>query len=280
MRKADLPNQPRWKRVLKSVGRIFQLLFLILFFCGGGAYCWNPQKIHLFKKKPMGAQKVDPDSATLFSKGHRVTIVVGHPDDAEFFISGALCKLDEAGAKLTLIVVTDGDKSFYPPFTTNVEENRKVRHAEQIEASSGYHANVVFLGGPDGRYDPDEPNLRAKLKAEIDKTKPETLIAFEPEYLPTVQHRDHENSGRATLELAKNTSASWILLFASTANNFYTDTSKYWDKRAELVAVHKSQVSGEKLEWVRGTLLDREMNDGVQGGCELAEGFRAVKLKD
>lgn len=256
------------------------LLFLILFFVGGGAYWWNPQKFHLAKKTPSNFPKVDPDSAALFSVGHRVTVVVGHPDDAEFFISGALMKLHDAGAILTLIVVTDGDKSYYPPFLTDAEENRRVRRLEQAEASSHYDAKVVFLGGPDGRYNPDEPVLRSKLKAAIDDSKPETLIAFDPEYLPTIQHRDHENSGRATFELAKDTSAKWILLFATTAKNYYVDTSKYWDKRAELVAIHKSQFYGSKLELIKGTLLDKEMSDGEQAGCELAEGFRAIKLKD
>jgi LmbE family N-acetylglucosaminyl deacetylase len=280
MRKKEPPTGPRWKRALRSVGRIFLLLFLVLFFVGGGAYWWNPQRIHFRKKTPANFAKVDPDSAHLFSSGHRVTIVVGHPDDAEFFISGALLKLHDAGAILTLVVVTDGDKSYYPPFLTNSEENRRVRHQEQIDASSHYRARVVFLGGPDGRYNPDEPALRAKLKSAIDESKPETLIAFDPEYLPMIQHRDHENSGRATLELASKTTAKWILFFATTAKNYFVDTSKYWDKRSELVSIHKSQFYGEKLERVRGMLYEKEMNDGEEAGSDLAEGFRAIKLKD
>lgn len=253
------------------------MFFLIV----GGAYWWNPQKLHYpVKKAPENFPKVDPDSVKLFAKDTRVTVVVGHPDDAEFFISGALLKLNEIGAKITLIVVTDGDKSFYPPFTTNVLENRRVRRQEQTDASAAYGAKVVFLGGPDGRYDPDEPKLRSKLKAAIDETDPEYLITFDPEYLPQVQHRDHENSGRATLELATQTSAKWILLFATNAKNYYVDTSKYWPERSRIVAIHKSQFYGEKLDWVRGTLFEREMNDGEAAGFELAEGFRAIKLRD
>ncbi len=269
--------EPRWKRALKSAGRM--LLMFLLFV--GGAYWWNPQKLHYPRKRaPANFPKIDPESANLFAKNSKVTVVVGHPDDAEFFISGTLLKLHGAGAKITLIVVTDGDKSFYPPFTTNVEENRRIRRQEQSEASSAYGAKVVFLGGPDGRYDPDEPTLRAKLKSALDKSEPDYIVAFDSEYLPTVQHRDHENSGRAATELAPNTSAKWLLLFATNAKNFYVETTKNWEERSRLIAIHKSQFFGEKLDLIRGTLYEKAMNDGEEGGFELAEGFRAIKLKD
>ncbi len=272
--------KPLWKRLLRSIFRIFTLLFLILFFCGGGFYCWNPQKIH-FKKEPVGVPKTYMGNAgSLFSKDARVTVVVGHPDDAEYFISGVLLKMYDAGTQITLIVVTDGDKSYYPSFLTNAEENRKVRRQEQTEASSHYGAKVVFLGGPDGRYDPNEPTLRKKLEDAMIESKPDAILAFDPEYLPVVQHRDHENSGRAASELALKTSAKAIFFFASTAPNFSVATGDYWSKRSELIAIHKSQFSGEKLERVRSTLMEREFNDGELFGGDMAEAFRAMKLKD
>jgi LmbE family N-acetylglucosaminyl deacetylase len=277
MRKKDPPTGPRWKRVLKSIGRMLLMFVLIV----GGAYWWNPQKLHYPQKQtPENFPKIDPDSPKLFSKATNVTVVVGHPDDAEFFISGTLLKLHEAGAKITLIVVTDGDKGYYPSFLTNVTENRRIRRQEQIDASANYGGQVVFLAGPDGRYDPDEPTLRAKLKAAIDASQPNYLMAFDSEYLPRVQHRDHENAGRATSELAPKTSAQWLLLFSTTAPNYTVDTSKYWAERSRLVAIHKSQFYGEKLYMIRGMLYEKEMTDGEAAGFELGEGFRAVKLKD
>jgi LmbE family N-acetylglucosaminyl deacetylase len=277
MRNKEAPTGPRWKRILKSIGR------MLLMFCAivGGAYWWNPQRLHYpTKKAPANFPQIDPESVRLSIGAPRLTVVVGHPDDAEFFISGTLLKLYEVDVKITLIVVTDGDKSYYPPGFTNVEENRRVRRQEQTAASAEYGAEVVFLGGPDGRYNPDEPRLRAKLKAAIDESNPDYLMAFDSEYLPMVQHRDHENSGRATTELAPGTSARWLLLFATTAPNYTVDTSKYWQKRSELLAVHKSQFSGVKLNLIRGTVYDKEMKDGEAAGFELGEAFRAIKLKD
>lgn len=243
----------------------------------GGIYAWNPQRLHYFAK-PVAIPKLDPDSKSLFTNGTRVTVVVGHPDDAEFYISGSLLKLHEKGAEITLIVVTDGDKSYYPWFLTNAEDNRRARRAEQTKASSAYNATVIFLGGPDGRYDPDEKTLRAKLLSAIQDSKPDYLLAFDDEYVLKVQHRDHENSGRATRELAPQTGARWLLLFATFAPSYWIDTSGTWDKRAELLAVHKSQFYGEKLQLIQGTILDKATTEGEKIGAETAESFRAIPL--
>jgi LmbE family N-acetylglucosaminyl deacetylase len=243
----------------------------------GGLYAWNPQRLHYFAK-PVTLPPIDPESKSLFKKGNRVTVVAGHPDDAEFFISGTLLKLHQAGAAITLIVVTDGDKSYYPSFLTNAEENRKVRRAEQEEASKAYGGKVVFLGGPDGRYDPDEQTLRTKLLAAIQDSRPDYLMAFDDEHVLKVQHRDHENSGRATRELAPQTGAKWLLLFATYAPTYWVDTTGTWDKRAQLLAVHKSQFYGEKLGLIQGTVFDKALTEGEKIGKETAESFRAMRI--
>jgi LmbE family N-acetylglucosaminyl deacetylase len=255
--------------------RILTLLVVVL----GGLYWWNPQKIHYPSKPiPNPNPRVDPDSKQMFAKGTRVTVVAGHPDDTEFYISGTLLKLAKAGAKITIIVVTDGDKGYYPPFTTNVEDNRRVRQAEQVEAGKAYDATVEMLGGPDGRYNPDEPELREKLKQAMIASKPDYMIAFESDYLPRIQHRDHANSGKAASELAKDTSAKWLLLFSTRANNYCVDTTGTWTKREELLAIHKSQFYGERLSRVRAMVMERAFELGEVIGTETAEGFRAVKL--
>lgn len=260
---------PIWKRIARSS--------LMLLGIVGGLYAWNPQRLHYFAKR-VTLPKINPESANLFKKGNRVTVVVGHPDDAEFFISGTLLKLHQAGAAITLIVVTDGDKSYYPWFLTNAEENRKGRRAEQQEASKAYGAKVVFLGGPDGRYDPDEQTLRAKLLSAIQDSQPVYLLSFDDEHVLKVQHRDHENSGRATRELAPQTGAKWLLLFATFAPTYWVDTSGTWDKRAQLLAIHKSQCYGEKLGLIQGTVLDKALTEGEKIGKETAESFRAMRI--
>jgi LmbE family N-acetylglucosaminyl deacetylase len=274
--KKEPAPQPLLKRLFRSALRVVTLTVVVL----GGAYAWNPQKLHYPRRKPpVPNPRIDPESKRLFSAGTRLTVVTGHPDDTEYYISGTLLKLAQAGVKITLIVTTDGDKSFYPPFTTNVEENRRVRRKEQAEAAKAYGASVVMLGGSDGRYDPDEPTLRAKLRDAMIASQPDYVMTFESEYLPTVQHRDHENSGRAASELAKETGAKWLVRFATTADNYYVDTSGTWARREELLAIHASQFYGEKLVRIQGFVMSKAVEDGAEINAETAEGFRVSRLR-
>lgn len=272
MKKRDKKLLTKKQRFFRSLLRIFTAVIIIVV----GVYWWNPQRVHFGNPDQAPVVKHGLTEAAFIKKDAKVTVVVGHPDDAEFFVSGTLLKLYEAGAKITLILLTDGDKGYYPFFLTNAGENRRVRRQEQSKASSAYGANVVFLGGPDGRYDPDEPTLKAKLKQAILDSQPEFLVSFDPDYLPRVQHRDHENSGRATLSLFPETGAKYLLLFASTSPNFVVDTSKFWPKREELLAVHASQFYGEKLEMIKNMVLSRTVDAAEGYDFEFGEAYRVV----
>ena len=134
----------RSKRLLKG----FAFLAVAL----GGLYWYQPQRIDFLPRQaPDPNPPLDPDSAQLFKPGTRVSIVAAHPDDPEFFIGGTLAKLSKAGAKIEIVMCTDGDKGYYPWFMTNAGENRRVRTVEQIDAAKQYNAEVVFLHEPDGR---------------------------------------------------------------------------------------------------------------------------------
>jgi hypothetical protein len=62
------------------------------------------------------------------------------------------------------------------------------------------------------------------------------------------------------------------------APNYWVDTTGTWEKRAELLGVHKSQFYGEKLQLIQGTIFDKATTEGEKIGAETAESFRAVKL--
>jgi LmbE family N-acetylglucosaminyl deacetylase len=275
MKKRDAKVLTRKQKFLRSLLRIFGTVFLILF----GVYFWNPQRVHFGEPKKMPPINHGITEANFIKKDTRVTVVVGHPDDAEFYISGTLLKLHEAGAKITLILVTDGDKGYYPFFLTDAAENRRVRRQEQRDASAAYGAELVFLGGPDGRYDPDEPTLRAKLLEVMKASKPDYVLTFDAECIIRVQHRDHENAGRAATELAGETTAKALLLFAGTSPNFVVDTSKYWPTREKLLAIHKSQFYDDKLEMIKGMVYSRTIDAAEDYKFELGEAYRVVPLR-
>lgn len=97
-----------------------------------GLYRYQPQRFFFFPRPvPEVNPPVDPDSERLFSPKARVAIVAAHPDDPEFYVGGLVTLLGGAGAKMTIVMCTDGDKAYYPRGLTNVEQNRRVRRLEQ-----------------------------------------------------------------------------------------------------------------------------------------------------
>lgn len=221
---------------------------------------------------------VDPDSDKLFSRGIRVAVVTAHPDDAEFYLGGTLTKLGRAGAEIQLIVCTDGDKGYYP--FEDWQRNSRVRQAEQTAASQVWHGRVpVFLGFPDGRSQVNEPMVRA-IQRELENFHPDYLLCFDG-YFPTrLSHRDHRRAGRAAeLAVRRSRLPVWICRFSSVAPNWYSNIEDEWDAKSELLAVHKSQFYGAKLDGIRSRVYDNAEREGQMGGLTLAEGMRVERLK-
>ena len=259
-----------WGARLGRIGFLTAGLLTIL-------YLWNPQKIDLFPKDAPQGPRVTPEEVGLFA-GKRVAVVIAHPDDAEFYISGTLLRLKASGAKLLFVLATDGGKAYYPPFTTDVEANRRVRRQEQLDSAAQYGAEVVFLDAPDGRYVPDATE-QGKLLWALQAFDPQIVLAFDGEYPPRVQHRDHRNSGIATEAVVRRTGAEWLLRFSTHAPNLYVDTSAEWPERERLLAIHRSQFTPDKMPMIANMVRGMSETDGERAGTELAEGFRATRLR-
>src|SRR5271155_1613601 len=100
---------PKAKRHLKRTGLGAGIFALAL----AGLYFYQPQRYDFFPRPaPEPNPPVDPDSKHLFAPGTRVAVVAAHPDDPEFFIGGILTELAKAGAKIAIIMCTDGDKGY------------------------------------------------------------------------------------------------------------------------------------------------------------------------
>ena len=77
-------------------------------------------------------------------------VVVAHPDDAEFMAAGTVAKWARAGASVTYVVVTTGDKGSEDPAMTPARL-AEIREAEQRAAGAILGVNAyVFMGYPDG----------------------------------------------------------------------------------------------------------------------------------
>ncbi len=203
-------------------------------------------------------------------------MVTAHPDDTEFFLGGILTKLGQKHVVINEVVCTDGDKSYY--LWQDAAKNRRIRRAEQILSASASHvSHVHFLAFPDGRLFPRE-DVVDRIHEDILKYNPEYLIAFDGEYPPKQYHRDHLNSGVAAFEAAKGTQVKWALLFATHAANYTVDITDQWDAQQGLIAMHKSQFSGSRLQMVLNMVESNAVEDGERIGVNYGESFRCVRL--
>jgi len=136
-----------------------------------------------------------------FKTYQRCLVLVAHPDDAESWCAGTVARLIDAGACVTYVVCTAGEKGSADP-QARPEEVAKRREAEQREACRRLGvAEVVFLGYPDGGLE-DTAALRGDLVRQIRRFQPDLCLTFDPIYPRPLYtaHRDHRVLGRVALD--------------------------------------------------------------------------------
>lgn len=118
-----------------------------------------------------------------------VLALVPHPDDAEFFAGGLLANLIAEGAKVYLVVASDGRRG---SFEHEAESLAAIRREEALRAAQTLGAEPpIFLGYPDLELDTLPPgSLRAQFIYLIRKYKPHIVVA-EDAFAPFEIHPDH-----------------------------------------------------------------------------------------
>lgn len=268
------PKRPRKRR-----GLIRVIVYGTLIGAFWGFWVWQPWEIDIIERPaPRPNPKIAPEPDRLFSKGTKVLIVTAHPDDSEFYVGGTLAKLRDAGAEIWQVIVTDGDKSYYGPFT-DAASNRKVRREESLEAARSWGGkNLAILGYPDGRLKNGE-RLVERLRVEIEKFQPEYVMAFDFDFPPRMSHKDHRIAGQVMAEaVEKAPSVRWLMRFSTAQPNYVVDISDYWPEKEKMLMIHKSQF-GEKKDRIVGMVQNRAVEDGEIIGTTYGEGFRVIQLK-
>jgi len=257
------------RRIVIGIGVVFVLFGLF--------YAWQPQRFDLVEhapEKPLA--RIPIERTGLFETGKRIVLVTAHPDDEAFYTGGTLFKLKDAGAKVTLIVLTDGDKGYYPFYDS--ESLAKQRQVETREAATRVGIQeVVFFSYPDGRLSYNE-DVVARLAKELRRLEPEIVLGFDPYYWPRVSHRDHRISGEVTRDALQLIGfQGWALYFSTVAPTSAVDVDRTWTQAQDLLAIHKSQFYGEKLKMIQGFVTQHALDTGEKFDLGFAEGFRAVK---
>lgn len=273
-RKKREPLSPEAKRKRLKRRIAFYAGFAALL---GGFYKWQPIRVDLIARKPpVPNPPVDPDSARLFSKGVKIALIQAHPDDSEFYLAPLLLKLKASGAEIHQLVMTDGDKSYY--FWQDNSKLRGIRQQEQREASSHYAQEIQFLGRPDGRLGYQEGNADA-VRQFLEKVQPEYVLAFDNVYWQRRSHDDHRQAGIAAWQAAQGVrSVRWMLLYSTEAPNFVPNVDKTVDAGIQLLATHKSQFSGKKLDFISGMLMSGWYEAAENAGGGYGVPLRAVRL--
>lgn len=256
----------------KRIGIALAVIAILL----GLGYVWQPLRFDLIERRPeRPLPRISVDEIGLFKKGKQIALVTAHPDDEAFYSGGTLYRLQESGAKVTLIVLTDGDKGYYPFFDSNALA--KERQAETREAARRVGIEeVIFFGYPDGRLSFNGDTV-ARLAREIRRLDPEIVMGFDPYYWPRRSHKDHRIAGEVTRDALKQIAfRGWVLYFSTVAPTTAVDVDRTWAQAQDLLAVHKSQFNGEKLGFIQGMVSERALMTGEAFEMGFAEGFRAV----
>jgi LmbE family N-acetylglucosaminyl deacetylase len=128
----------------------------------------------------------------------RVLTIGAHPDDAEFGAGGTLSRWAEAGADITILVITDGSKGSWDP---DEDQDALVarRIAEQRAAADVLGArHCEHLGYIDGELEYTMA-LRNDIAVAIRRFTPDVMLTHDP-WQRYQLHPDHRAAGMAAVD--------------------------------------------------------------------------------
>ncbi len=192
----------------------------------------------------------------------RVLAVGAHPDDCEFYAGGTLAGLARSGARVTLVVCSDGARGGR---VGGAELSERRRGEAQRAAKELGAVELVWLAHPDGALH-DDDDLIGELVREIRRARPLLVLAHDPttfwtrvgdRYQPG--HTDHRAAGRALLaalspraalptffpeQIAEGLRPWWtpeLWLFDTDAPDYDRDISDTLAQKLAALAHHESQ---------------------------------------
>lgn len=226
----------------------------------------------------------------------RAVVIVAHADDIEFACAGTIARWTDNGCIVTYVIVTDNGAGSNDPLTLK-DELIALRKQEQISAAAVLGVqDVRFLGYQDGVLQPTL-ELRRDLTRVIRELRPQLVILMDPTTIITadntyINHPDHRAAGEAALyavfpsagsrpifpellaEALEPHDVGRVYMMLTNHPTYFVDVSRVYDRKAESLRCHKSQLNDEVIEMVRK--WDEEA--GKQHGADYVESFRMLNF--
>lgn len=134
----------------------------------------------------------------------RVVVVSAHPDDETLAVGGLMMALARAGARLTLVVATDGEAAF-PGWDEAARGRLGRRRRDEMSAALAAlgldGVPVTWMGFPDSRLD------RGELASALEPVLRHADVCLAP--WPDDPHPDHRAAGLAARDAAGPATAVW-----------------------------------------------------------------------
>ena len=198
-----------------------------------------------------------------------ILAIGAHPDDIEFGCGGTLIKYAGKGARIDMLVMTDGARG----------GGARTRRAEQLRAASVLGARRVHWGGYRDTLLPSVRRLIDCMERVLRVVRPDFIFVN----FPDDTHQDHRQVARATVSATRY--ARNVLFYEGpTTVNFtptvFIDIADEVEKKIEALQKHRSQVMKTRIE---GTAICEIAQAsahfrGVQARVRWAEGFAPLRL--
>ena len=226
--------------------------------------------------------------------------VYGHPDDPEISAGGTLARWVDAGAEISVLICTRGDKGSQDP-AADADALARTRLEETTRAGAVLGITRSFhLDHGDGEIE-NTRELRSEIVRYVRELRPEVVLCPDPTQVffgdRYYNHRDHRVTGWATLDSVLPAAGnphyfpeqlgdglevhdvSAVYLSATFEVNCWVDISDTLDRKIEALFCHASQLTGTG-EWFREFLRGMAEEGGRIAGVPYAEGFRRLTFSD
>ena len=227
---------------------------------------------------------------------YRALVVTAHPDDLEFGSGGTVAAWADAGAEVTVCIVTDGstgtqDRSLMGAGLSEVRKKESAEAAAVLGVSE-----LVWLDYADG-YVEYTLDLRRDIARLFRKHRPHRYMVMDP--APTIadwfiNHPDHRAVGQASLDvtLTAGTTPGHFPELLDEGLEPWRDLREVWiagpgggprvvdvtatiERKLDALMCHRSQV-GEDREQIESWLRPRLAEIGAPAGFEYGESFRVI----